>query len=46
MDYEIYYDEIKENTLGTAYTTVPKRLMELFFKKGDKVKIMIKKIEE
>ena len=49
MEFESFYDEIKVKNrgLGAFSVTIPLKLARFVgFKKGDKVKVMIKKAEE
>ena len=44
-EFETFYDEIK-NINGSLRVTIPYKLVEFVgFKKGDKVKVMIKRLE-
>jgi len=46
MEYEIFYDEIKESS-GVLRITIPEKLVKFAgLKVGDKVKVMIKKQQE
>jgi len=45
MEFEVFYAEIREGN-ETLEITIPKRVCEFAgFKKGDSVKVMIKKAE-
>lgn len=44
-DYDTFYDEIKESS-GNLRVTIPKKVAEIAgYKEGDKIKILIQKVE-
>ena len=46
MEAETFYEEIKTIGSGTLYISIPDKLARFSgFKKGDKIKVMIKKIK-